>query len=80
MLILSYNSRGMRGASKKNALKRLFNNHKASVIMIQEKMLKGNRVESIIKGLLKKLGSGKLRCSRTLERFDNSLEPISEKD
>ena len=43
----------MGGTSKKNALKRLFNNHKASVIMLQETMLAGKRAKEIIRGLLK---------------------------
>ena len=53
MRILSYNSRGMGGTSKKNALKRLFNNQKASIIMIRETMLEGDKAEATFKEILK---------------------------
>ena len=52
MLIVSFNSRGI-GGPKKNSLKRLFNNLKPSVIMIQETMLEGSKVETLIKEILK---------------------------
>ena len=53
MLIVSFNTRGLGGPQKKTSLKRLCNNLKPSVIMLQETMLEFLKAESIIKELLK---------------------------
>ena len=53
MLIVSFNSRGLGGPQKKISLKRLFNNLKPSVIMLQETMLEGSKARTVIKEILK---------------------------
>ena len=53
MLIVSFNTRGLGGPQKKTSLKRLCNNLKPSVIMLQETMLEVSKVDSIINELLK---------------------------
>ena len=53
MMIISFNTRGLGRPQKKTSLKRLCNNLKPSVIMLQETMFEGSKAESIIKELLK---------------------------
>ena len=53
MLILSYNMRGIGGASKLTTIHRILHLNKPKVVAFQETMLGGGKSKDVLKGVLK---------------------------